>query len=95
MIQSAKDSGQYPISRESSRATRMPDSETSTTVARASRVKSSTTQSVLNRLPSLKASETKSRLHLWFGPSGSCIGVRVPTARFRPRRRFTARPSSW
>ncbi len=84
----------WAISLDSSLATRTPDRETSTTTARASRVKSSTTQSVRNRRPSLRASDTKSRLHRSFTRSGISMGERVPVARFRPRRRFTARPSS-
>jgi hypothetical protein len=40
------------------------------------------------------ASETKSSDQRWFGPCGSVIGARVPSARFRPPRRRTLSPSS-
>ena len=54
--------------RSSSRATRMPEIEVSTTVARHSRLKSSITQRMRNRRPSHRASDTKSSDHRWFGP---------------------------
>jgi len=56
----------------SSRATRMPDSDVSTTSARHSRVKSSTTTRTRNRLPSVSMADTKSRLQRWFRTLRQC-----------------------
>lgn len=71
-----------------------PESEVSATKQRLSRLKSSATARTRNPRPSLRASLTKSKDQRWFGPCGSAVGARVPSARFRPRRRRTASPSS-
>ena len=78
----------------SSRVTRSPESDVSATSARHSRLKSSTMASTRNRRPSVKASETKSRLQRSLGRSGTSIGLRVPSARFRPPRFLTCSFSS-
>lgn len=58
----------------SSRATRMPDSDVSTTAAKYSRLKSSITFRMWNRRPHDRLSDTKSRLQRWLAsgewPSG-------------------------
>ena len=78
----------------SSRATREPDNEVSTTSGKHSRVKSSTTARMRMRMPLISVSLTKSRLRRWLGPCGNAIGARVPMAHLRPRRRLTRRLSS-
>lgn len=82
------------ISLESSRTTRLPEIEVSGTAARHSRVTSSTMLSTRNRRPVANWSCTKSRLQRWLGSASTSGGVRVPTARLRPLRRRTVRPSS-
>src|SRR3954468_1212008 len=74
--------------RSSSRATRRPVSEVSTTRVRHSRVKSSTSVRMRKRRPLTSVSATKSsdqrKLRSW----GTAIGARVPRARLRlPRLR--------
>jgi len=78
----------------SSRATRMPDRELSTTTARLSRLKSSTTVSIRNLRPEARVSETKSSDQRWFDPCGIAIGALVPSARLRPPRLRTVSFSS-
>jgi hypothetical protein len=63
--------------RSSSRTTRTPPIEVSTTVARHSRLKSSTTQKMRKRRPSLRASDTKSSDHRRLIASGSANGARA------------------
>jgi hypothetical protein len=57
-------------------------------------LKSSITLSSRNRRPLPSWSLTKSSDQRWFISCGTTIGARVPMARRRPRRRFTANPSS-
>jgi hypothetical protein len=82
------------ISASSSRTTRRPPIEVSTTKASASRMKSSTVARTRNRRPQDSTSATKSSDQRWFGPCGMVIGARVPVARLRPRRRRTVSSSS-
>src|SRR6056297_2544814 len=74
----------------SSRATRAPEIDVSATRPRHSRVKSSTTTKTRKCRPSVKLSDTKSIDQRMFGPLGSEIGARVPSARLRPPRFLTA-----
>jgi len=87
-------SARSAVSRSSSRTTRTPPSEVSTTVARHSRLESSTTHRMRKRRPSLSASANKSSDHRWLIASGSVIGALVPSARLRPPRRPTINFSS-
>jgi hypothetical protein len=68
--------------------------ELSTTRASASRVKSSTIARTRNRRPQYSMSAAKSSDQRRFAACGMVIGVLVPIARLRPRRRRTARPAS-
>ena len=76
--------------RSSSRATRTPDSDVSTTRARHSRLKSSTTARMRNRLPSANASAKKSSDQRWLRFQGSSSGARVPSAPLAHREPFLA-----
>jgi hypothetical protein len=82
------------MARSSSRATRTPESELSTTSATHSRLKSSTTVSTRNLRPEAKASDTKSSDQRWFDPCGIVMGALVPSARLRPPRFLTISLSS-
>ena len=82
------------ISRSSSRATRVPESEVSATSAKHSRVQSSTTVRMRKRRPQVSWSDTKSSDHRSFGIIGASIGALVPIARLRPPRRRTVSFSS-
>lgn len=78
----------------STRATRTPESEVSTSIASASRVYKSTTVSIRSVLPDQRASETKSSPHTSSDRLGLSSGVLATlTARFRFRLR-TLSPSS-
>lgn len=86
----------------SSRLTRRPDSDVSTTKPRHSRVKSSTsgeplrstTANTRNRRLLDSALDTKSSDQRWFAASGIDVGERVPRAHFRPPRLRTPSFSS-
>ena len=79
---------------ETSRATRRPEIEVSTTAARHSLVTSSITLKMRNRRPQTNRSCTKSTDRRAFGCATVSRGARVPVAVFRPRRLRTDRPSS-
>jgi transposase InsO family protein len=82
------------ISAASSRTARKPEIDVSGTARRHSRVTSSTMFSTRNRRPVTSWSCTKSRLQHWFGNASPGGRARVPTARLRPLRRRTVKPSS-
>lgn len=73
----------------SSRATRRPESETSTTQRKYSRLQPSMTQSIQNRRPLDRLSKIKSSGHLWFGPCGIAIGARFPMLASNHSTRFS------
>jgi hypothetical protein len=72
--------------RSSSRATRNPVSDVSTTRPRHSLVKSSTSVRMRKRRPLTKVSATKSSDQRRLRACGIAIGARVPSARLRPPR---------
>ncbi|QRG06810.1 helix-turn-helix domain containing protein [Xanthobacter dioxanivorans] len=78
----------------STRATRRPETEVSGIAARHSRVTSSTTLRIRNRRPQASWSCTKSKDQRALALASTRIGARAPTARRRPRRLRTLRPSS-
>jgi hypothetical protein len=78
----------------SSRATRRPEIDVSTTAARHSLVTSSTTLKMRNRRPLANGSWTKSTDQRTFSTARVIRGARVPVARFQPLRLRTQRPSS-
>src|SRR5215469_3486845 len=76
----------------SSRATRMPETEVSTTSARHSRVQSDRQDTQAPPIDHLLMHEVD--YQRWFGLSGSGSGERTPMARLRPPRRRTISRSS-
>lgn len=77
----------------SSRATREPDSEVSTTSKAFAREVVDDRQDA-DALTADQRVADEVEAHRWFGPCGSVMGTRAPIARFRPRRRLTRRFSS-
>ena len=67
------------LSRSSSRATQMPESEVAAISARHPRIQSVTTVRMRKRRPSVRWSDTKSSDHRSFGVIGTSIGALVPS----------------
>ena len=76
---------QISAMRPRSRATQIPESELSTTVARHLRLEPSMTRRVRDRRPHESKSKLKFALNHWLIPCGIGIGARIPIARYGRR----------